>query len=118
MKKSNEIQHEILQLDSKTGIITETKMRKQQQPQSELTSKELKVMGERLLRNSRSLEIITNAIEVNMLARVESNAEISHKLLDSMYYALQDVMDDAEEIGYTLAENDNADEVEAMRERL
>lgn len=88
-----------------------------QQPQSQLTSKELKAMGERLLRNSRSLEFITSAIEVNMLARAESNAEISHKLLDSMYYALQDVMDDAEEIGFTLAENDNADEVEAMRQQ-
>lgn len=88
-----------------------------QQPQSQLTSKELKAMGERLLRNSRSLEFITSAIEVNMLARAESNAEISHKLLDSMYYALQDVMDDAEEIGYTLAKNDNAGEVEAMRQQ-
>ena len=89
-----------------------------------LTVDELKRMGDILSDMRETIELYNRALDlVPAVAKLEQD-ELAvyyhslYNLTDTMFHKNQQLMNDLNEIGYTLAENDNAFEIENTRKRF
>lgn len=89
-----------------------------------LTVDELKRMGEILSDMRETIELYNHALNlVPPGAKLEQGELAAHyqylyDLTGTMFHKNQQLMNDLGEIGYTLAENDNAFEIEDTRKRF
>ena len=89
-----------------------------------LTVDELKRMGEMLADMRETIELYNHALNLVPNGKKLEQVELSvryqslHDLTRTMFYKNQQLMNDLNEISYTLAENDDAFEIENTRKKF
>ena len=89
-----------------------------------LTVDELKRMGEMLSDMRETIELYNHALNLVPAGANLEKGELAvryqslHDLTRTMFYKNQQLMRDLNEIGYTLAENDDAFEIENTRKKF
>ena len=92
--------------------------------QTALTVDELKKMGEMLADIRETIELYNHALNLVPLGANLEQGELSvryqslHDLTRTMFYKNQQLMNDLNEISYTLAENNDAFEIENTRKKF
>ena len=89
-----------------------------------LTVDELKRMGEMLADIRETIELYNHALNLVPVGAKLEQGELAvryqslHDLTRTMFYKNQQLMNDLNEISYTLAENDDAFEIENTRKKF
>ena len=117
-------QSELTQKYTTKGNFTMNNTKNEVATQTALTVDELKKMGEMLGDMRETIELYNHALIFVPHGKLLEQDELAvryqalYDLTDTMFHRNQQIMRDLNEISYTLAENDNAFEIENTRKQF